>query len=513
VAEGFADDVDAAVKAAHAAFARGSKWRTMDASERGRLLYKLADLMERDAETLATLDSVDNGKPKHIALGVDTHLAIKCFRYYAGFADKVYGQTIPLDGPFLSYTRHEALGVVGQIVPWNFPLLMATWKLAPALAMGNVVVLKPAEQTPLSALYLASLFREAGFPAGVVNVVTGFGPTAGAPLVAHPLVSKIAFTGSTEVGRIIQREAAGLIKNVTLELGGKSPLIVCADANVDEAVDTAYNGLFFNSGCVVDLRQGQGQAAPARLMFSPCHHLRPSLHRLHSTPHSLPSPRCSQVCCASSRVYVHESIYDEFVAKSVARATARTLGDCFSGAEQGPQVDEAQFKIVMGYIEAGKAEGAKLMCGGAPHGDKGYFVKPTVFADVTDSMKIAREEIFGPVLSVLKWSDVEDVIARANDTIYGLAAAVLTKNLDLGITISNALRAGVCWVGCYNILECQVRTRAALCFVVRFSLELVPEIHTCFCLFVAACRRPSEATSRAAWAGSWAPTAWRSTRR
>jgi len=248
VAEGFADDVDAAVKAAHAAFARGSKWRTMDASERGRLLYKLADLMERDAETLATLDSVDNGKPKHIALGVDTHLAIKCFRYYAGFADKVYGQTIPLDGPFLSYTRHEALGVVGQIVPWNFPLLMATWKLAPALAMGNVVVLKPAEQTPLSALYLASLFREAGFPAGVVNVVTGFGPTAGAAIVAHPLVSKIAFTGSTEVGRIIQREAAGLIKNVTLELGGKSPLIVCADANVDEAVDTAYNGLFFNSG-------------------------------------------------------------------------------------------------------------------------------------------------------------------------------------------------------------------------------------------------------------------------
>lgn len=410
VSEGFAEDIDVAVEAAAAAFRRGSAWRTMDASARGGLLFKLADLIERDREIIAKIEALDNGKPYAMANGVDLHLAIKCFRYYAGWADKVYGKTIPLDGPFLSITRHEALGVVGQIIPWNFPLLMAAWKLGPALACGNVVVLKPAEQTPLSALYLASLIREAGFPPGVVNVVTGFGPTAGAALVAHPKVDKIAFTGSTEVGRIIQREAAGLIKKVTLELGGKSPLIVCEDADVDEAVETAHNGLFFNQG---------------------------------------------QVCCAGSRVFVHAKIYDEFVAKSAARAAKRTLGDCFSGADQGPQVDETQHKSVLRYIDVGKAEGARLVCGGGAHGDKGYFVQPTIFADVTDGMTIAKEEIFGPVLSVLKFDTYDEVIDRANATIYGLAAAVMTKDIDRAITVSCALRSGVVWVNTYNILECQ----------------------------------------------------------
>lgn len=410
VSEAFAEDVDVAVKAAHAAFTRGSAWRRLDSSERGRLLNKLADLMERDAEALGTLDALDNGKPKAVAVHVDVRLAIKCFRYYAGWTDKIVGQTIPLDGDFLSYTRHEAIGVIGQIIPWNFPLLMAAWKLAPALACGNVVVLKPAEQTPLSALHLAALIKEAGFPPGVVNVLPGHGPTAGAPIVDHPLVAKVAFTGSTEVGKIIQRAAAATLKKVTLELGGKSPLIICEDADVDAAVETAHNGLFFNSG---------------------------------------------QVCCAGSRVYVHESIYAEFVAKSAARARARTVGDCFSGAEQGPQVDADQLHKILGYIESGKKDGATLVCGGAKHGDAGYFVQPTIFADVTDGMAIAREEIFGPVLSVLKFSSTDEIIDRANDSVYGLAAAVITKDLNRAITISNGLRAGVVWVNCYNVLECQ----------------------------------------------------------
>jgi len=302
--------------------------------------------------------------------------------------------------------------VVGQIIPWNFPLLMASWKLAPALTSGCVVVLKPAEQTPLSALHLAHLFKEAGFPPGVVNVLPGFGPTAGAALVKHPLVNKVAFTGSTEVGRIIQKEAAGTIKNVTLELGGKSPLIVCADADVDKAVEMAHFSLFFNQG---------------------------------------------QVCCAASRLYVHEKIYDAFLAKSVERARRRTVGHGFSGAEQGPQVDQEQLNRVLGYIETGVKEGAKLECGGKRHGDKGYFVEPTIFSGVTESMTIAREEIFGPVMSILKWGgggdEVGDILKRANDNEYGLAAAVATKDLDTALTIAHGLRTGVVWVNCYDILE------------------------------------------------------------
>lgn len=291
----------------------------------------------------------------------------------------------------------------------SYPPRLARAQLGPALACGNCVVLKPAEQTPLTALHLASLIGEAGFPPGVVNVVPGFGPTAGAALVQHKLVEKIAFTGSTEVGRLIQREAAGTIKRVTLELGGKSPLIVCADADIDSAVETAHSGIFFNSG---------------------------------------------QVCCASSRIFVHEDIYDAFCAKSALRAKARTVGDAFSGAEQGPQVSKEQLDIVLGYIEKGKAEGATVAAGGKQHGSVGYFVEPTIFTGVTDSMTIAKEEIFGPVMAVLKWRDVEEVIDRANSSAYGLAAAVLTKNIDQALTISNGLRAGVTWINTYNILGC-----------------------------------------------------------
>jgi acyl-CoA reductase-like NAD-dependent aldehyde dehydrogenase len=318
----------------------------MDASARGTLLYKLADLVERDRKQLAALESLDNGKPFAMADAVDVDLAIKCLRYYAGWSDKQYGKVASIDGPFLAYTRCEAIGVVGAITPWNFPLLMCMWKAAPALCMGNCIILKPAEQTPLSALHFAALVGEAGFPPGVFNVVPGYGPTAGAALVAHPLVEKIAFTGSTEVGRIIQREAAGTLKRVTLELGGKSPLIVCADADIDVAVETAHSGIFFNSG---------------------------------------------QVCCASSRVFVHASIYDAFLAKSALRAKARTVGDGFSGAEQGPQVDKDQLDRVLGYIAAGKAEGATVVAGGAQHGTVGYFVQPTIFGDVRDDMKVREQ--------------------------------------------------------------------------------------------------------------------------
>ena len=447
-----------AVRAAHAAFARGSPWRKMDASDRGLLLMTLASLIERDRKTLAALDAIDNGKPVGVADAVDVSLAIKCFQYYAGFADKTFGQTIPADGPFLCYTRHEAIGVVGQIIPWNFPLLMAAWKLAPALCCGNTVVLKPAEQTPLSALHLASLIAEAGFPPGVVNVVPGYGPTAGAAIVAHPLVDKVAFTGSTEVGRIIQREAAGTIKRITLELGGKSPLIICADADLDAAVETAHNGLFFNSG---------------------------------------------QVCCASSRVFVHESIHDAFVAKSVLRAKARTLGSWSSGAEQGPQVDAEQLSRVLGYIAAGKREGAVCEVGGEQHGKEGYFVQPTIFSGVKDEMTIAKEEIFGPVLSVLKFSTNDEVIDRANSSIYGLAAAVMTKDLNTAITISNGLRSGVVWVNTlvWLLPSCSQSSRRhatpPLCSAAHTPTTLPPSPLPSGTTSWAA-RRPLAATSRAA---------------
>nr|XP_042089996.1 aldehyde dehydrogenase, mitochondrial isoform X2 [Ovis aries] len=405
-------DVDRAVKAARAAFQLGSPWRRMDASERGRLLNRLADLIERDRTYLAALETLDNGKPYVISYLVDLDMVLKCLRYYAGWADKYHGKTIPIDGDYFSYTRHEPVGVCGQIIPWNFPLLMQAWKLGPALATGNVVVMKVAEQTPLTALYVANLIKEAGFPPGVVNIIPGFGPTAGAAIASHEDVDKVAFTGSTEVGHLIQ-VAAGKsnLKRVTLELGGKSPNIIMSDADMDWAVEQAHFALFFNQG---------------------------------------------QCCCAGSRTFVQEDIYAEFVERSVARAKTRVVGNPFdSRTEQGPQVDETQFKKVLGYIKSGKEEGAKLLCGGGAAADRGYFIQPTVFGDVQDGMTIAKEEIFGPVMQILKFKSMEEVVGRANNSKYGLAAAVFTKDLDKANYLSQALQAGTVWVNCYDVFGAQ----------------------------------------------------------
>jgi aldehyde dehydrogenase (NAD+) len=408
VAEADAADVEKAVKAARAAFE--GPWRKMRASERGRLLYRLADLIEKNAEELARLESLDNGKPLSIAKAVDVAKTIACYRYFAGWADKVQGKTIPIDGDFFCYTRHEPIGVIGQIIPWNYPMLMQSWKLAPALATGNTVVMKPAEQTPLSALRIGELIMAAGFPEGVVNLLPGFGPTAGAAIAHHMDVDKVAFTGSTEVGRLIMEAAArSNLKRTTLELGGKSPNIIFEDSDLDEAVEGAHMGLFVNQG---------------------------------------------QSCCAGSRVFVEETIYDQFVEKSVARARRRRVGDPLDPrTDQGPQVDQTQFDRVMGYIESGQKEGATLACGGERVGDRGYFIQPTVFADVQDHMKIAREEIFGPVMSVIPFKDVGEVIARANRTNYGLAAGVWTRDIEKAHAVANGVRAGTIWVNCYHVLD------------------------------------------------------------
>ncbi len=409
IAEADAGDVEKAVRAARAAFEHGP-WRKIAASQRGALLLRLADLIERNADELASLESLDNGKPVAVAKAVDVAATVGCFRYFAGWADKVQGKTIPIDGDFFCYTRLEPVGVVGQIIPWNFPMLMLAWKLAPALAAGNTVIMKPAEQTPLSALRIGELIVEAGFPPGVVNMLPGFGPTAGAAIANHMDVDKVAFTGSTEVGHLIMEAAAkSNLKRVTLELGGKSPNIVFADTDLDEAVEGAHFGLFFNHG---------------------------------------------QCCCAGSRVFVEEKIYDKFVEKSGERARKRTVGDPFDPkTEQGPQVDAAQFDKVMGYIDSGRKEGAKLVCGGERVGDRGYFIQPTVFADVQDDMKIAKEEIFGPVMSIIPFKSVDEVITRANRTEYGLAAAVWTRDIQKALSISNSVRAGTVWVNCYNVLD------------------------------------------------------------
>lgn len=413
VQEGDKADVDKAVKAAREAFQLGSPWRTMDASDRGLLLYRLADLVERDRTLLASLETLDNGKPFGDAYNVDIPLVIKCLRYYAGYADKNHGKTIPIDGSFFAFTRHEPVGVCGQIIPWNFPALMQAWKLGPALALGNTVVLKPAEQTPLSALHVASLVAEAGFPAGVVNVVPGMGPTAGGALAAHKDVDKVAFTGSTEVGQLVMETAArSNLKKVTLELGGKSPNIVFKDADLDEAIQTSHFGLFFNQG---------------------------------------------QCCCAGSRIFVEGAIYDDFVARSVELAKERVLGDPFdSNTTQGPQVDKEQMSKILGLIDSGKAEGAKLLCGGGRHGSKGFFVEPTVFANVQDGMRIAKEEIFGPVMQILRFENVDELIERANRTEYGLAASLFTRDIDKALHFSAGLKAGTVWVNCYDVLSAQV---------------------------------------------------------
>lgn len=412
VQQGNKEDIDFAVKCAKKAFEFGSEWRTMDASYRGILLNRLADLIEENASYLASLETLDNGKPYTNSYTLDIAGSVKCIRYCAGYADKIHGKTIPFDGNYICYTRHDPVGVCGQIIPWNFPLLMFAYKIGPALATGNVVVLKPAEQTPLTALFVADLIREAGFPPGVVNVVPGYGPDAGGSLVEHPDVDKIAFTGSSEVGlKIQQMSGMGRLKRITLELGGKSPNIIFADTDLDYAVEMAHFGLFLNMG---------------------------------------------QCCCAGSRVYVESSIYDEFVERSKIRAEKRIVGNPFSfETEQGPQIDDEQLKKILYYVSEGKREGAKLVTGGKRVGDHGYFMEPTVFSNVDDNMKIAQEEIFGPVQQIIRFENMDEIIKRANASRYGLAAAIFTKDVDKINYLIPGLRAGTVWVNCYNILGAQ----------------------------------------------------------
>jgi aldehyde dehydrogenase (NAD+) len=409
VAEGDKADIDMAVKAARKAFESGP-WPKLSASERGRLLNKLADAIEANIDELAALESLDNGKPLTIARAADLPLTVKAYRYYAGWADKIHGKTIPIEGNYFCYTRHEPVGVVGQIIPWNFPLLMQAWKWGPALAAGNCIVLKPAEQTPLTALRVAKLAQEVGFPDGVINVVPGYGPTAGAALTGHMDVDKCAFTGEGSTGKIVMTAAAqSNLKRVSLELGGKSPNIVFADADLEAAVEGAYFGLFFNQG---------------------------------------------QCCCAGSRLFVEEKVHDKVVDRLLEKAKQQKLGDPFDPATtQGPQVSQEQMERILSYVEHGNKEGAQCLTGGKRFGNKGYFVEPTLFAGVTDEMKIAKEEIFGPVMNVLKFKNLDEVVDRSNRTSYGLAAAVWTKDISKAHRIANSLRAGTVWVNCYDVFD------------------------------------------------------------
>lgn len=399
-------DVDAAVSAARKAFDDGP-WSKMSAASRSRLIYKLADLMEENKDELAQLDTLDNGKPIRETTAADVPLAIEHFRYYAGWSTKMVGQTIPVQGEFFTYTRNEPTGVVGQIIPWNFPLLMAAWKMGAALATGCTIILKPAEQTPLSALYLAELAAEAGFPEGVVNVLTGYGET-GSALVKHPDVNKIAFTGSTEVGKYIMSEASKTLKRVTLELGGKSPNIILPDADMSRAVPGALNGIMMNQG---------------------------------------------EVCSAGSRLFVQKDSFDNVMADLVSHSKSINQGEGMNKeTTMGPLVSKEQQDRVVNYINKGKEEGAELLTGGN-HTDKGYFVEPTVFADVDDKMSIAKEEIFGPVVSAMPFEDLDEVIDRANNSNYGLAAGLWTENVKNAHYVANRLRAGTVWVNCYNVFD------------------------------------------------------------
>jgi phenylacetaldehyde dehydrogenase len=412
IAAGDKEDIDRAVKAARAAFETGP-WSKISPSERGRLIWKLADLLEKHAEEFAQLESLDNGKPLKIARVADLPLAIDHFRYYAGWATKIEGNTISLglakQGKFHAYTVREPVGVVGQIIPWNFPLLMAAWKLAPALATGCTIILKPAEQTPLTALRLGELILEAGFPEGVVNIVPGYGETAGAALSAHPDVDKIAFTGSTEVGKLILQAAAGNLKKVSLELGGKSPNVVLEDADVDAVIPGAASAIFFNQG---------------------------------------------QCCCAGSRLYVDKKIFDKVVDGVAQNASKIRVGPGFDPEnDMGPLVSEEQLNRVCGYLESGQQEGAKALTGGSRDGTRGYFVKPTVLVNTTDKMKVVQEEIFGPVVTAIPFSDPNEIVAKANDTIYGLAAGIWTRDIKKAHALASKLRAGTVWINCYNVFD------------------------------------------------------------
>ncbi|MEE9139332.1 MAG: aldehyde dehydrogenase family protein [Alphaproteobacteria bacterium] len=416
VAEGEKEDIDRAVKAARKAFESGP-WPNMTPSERGKLIWKLADLLEQNLEEFAELETLDNGKPITVSRGADVPLAIDLFRYMAGWATKIHGETIPISVPYMpgaefhAYTLREPVGVVGQIVPWNFSLLMAVWKLGPALATGCTIVLKPAEQTPLTALRLGELFQEAGFPPGVINIITGFGEGAGAPLAAHPDVDKVAFTGSTEVGKLIANAATGNLKKVSLELGGKSPTIVFSDADLDVAIPGVASAIFFNHG---------------------------------------------QCCCAGSRLYAHKSVFDRVVDGVSGEAGKIKLGPGMNPTtEMGPLVSQEQMTRVTGYIESGLAEGAKAVTGGKRKGDKGYFVEPTVLVDTNPQMKVIQEEIFGPVVCAQPFDDdgLDRIAQEANDTIYGLAASVFTSDLSVAHKMVKNIRAGTVWINCHNVFD------------------------------------------------------------
>jgi phenylacetaldehyde dehydrogenase len=414
ISEGNHQDIQDAVHAARLAFDQGP-WRRMTPSERGKLIWKLADLLEEHLEEFAQLESLDNGKPLSVAKVADVPLAIDLFRYMAGWATKIEGHTIPISVPyapgaqFLAYTRREPIGVVGQIIPWNFPLLMAAWKLGPALAVGCTIVLKPAEQTPLSAIRLGELICEAGFPEGVVNVVPGFGDTAGASLAAHPDVDKVAFTGSTEVGKLILAAASHNLKKVTLELGGKSPSLFLKDADLTAGIPGVANAIFFNHG---------------------------------------------QCCCAGSRLYIEKNIFDQVVSGVADQASKIKVGPGMdSSTQMGPLVSDEQQNRVLGYLESGIQEGAEAIAGGKRVGEKGYFVEPTVLVNTRSSMKVIQEEIFGPVVCAEPFSEIDDVISKANNSIYGLAAAVWTKDLSKAHRIASELRAGTVWINCHNIFD------------------------------------------------------------
>src|ERR1700723_2067427 len=412
VAEGDKEDINRAVKAARAAFETGA-WSKISHSDRSRMIWKLADLLEQHLEEFAQLESLDNGKALKVARAADVPLAIDHFRYYAGWATKIEGNTIPFSGApqgkFFAYTSREPIGVVGQIIPWNFPLLMAAWKLAPALAAGCTIVLKPAEQTPLTALRLGELVQEAGFPDGVVNIIPGYGETAGAALAAHPHVDKVAFTGSTEVGKLIVHAAAGNLKKVSLELGGKSPNIVFHDADIPSVVPGAASAIFFNQG---------------------------------------------QCCCAGSRLYVEKKAFDKVVEGVAANASKIRVRQGFDpDSDLGPLVSEEQLNRVCGYLESGAKEGAKAVTGGSREGTTGYFVKPTVLVNTNPKMKGGQEKIFGPVVTAIPFSDPGEIVATANDTIYGFVARVWARLIKKAHALAAKLRAGTVWVNCYNVFD------------------------------------------------------------
>jgi acyl-CoA reductase-like NAD-dependent aldehyde dehydrogenase len=412
IAEATSADVDSAVLAARRAFEdRNGPWRKLSASERGRLIWKLADLVEKNIEEFAELETLDNGKPIFESRYVDMPMVIDVLRYYAGLTTKIHGETVNALETAFTYTLREPVGVVGLIVPWNFPLLLASWKIGPALACGNTVILKPAEQTPLTTLKFGELVVEVGFPAGVVNIVTG-GPATGKAIVAHPGIDKIAFTGSTAVGKEIMRGAADTLKRVTLELGGKSPNIVFADADIDSAVKGAINGIFYGKG---------------------------------------------EVCNAGSRLFLESKVKDEFTEKLVVRTAKMRPADPLDPKTRlGAIVSQEQMQSVLAFIEAGKKDGATLVAGGnriSIGGSKGFFVEPTIFGDVKNDMKIAKEEIFGPVLSVLTFDEIDEVIEQANDNAYGLAAAVWTKDVKRAHTVSRRLKAGTVWINTYGLMD------------------------------------------------------------